>query len=338
MPLPQFSIAVPVRNGASFLREALDSALAQTYAPIEIVISDNASTDDTPLICAEFINRSPCIRYSRSEELLPLGDNWNRACRMASGEWVKLLAHDDLLEQNCLLRIAQELTSLPTDWAGSLALVGTGEQWLFSEDILYSAPRVPPGSAALRFDAPTYVRSWARHDSNVPLPAMVTATIRRSVFDSTGFSNRYYHCDTFFYLRLCCRHHYLYIPDQLAVTRIQPQSVTCTLAKGARPVLEHREFIRELLCSEAHMLNLGPFSRFRLRLKPCAVAATQIAVDGVLGGRIRPAWEAASAVAPWQLPFLPPLVVRAWRRERLRQRRSGLPSAIFFGQAETGQP
>ena len=126
MSLAQFSIAVPVRNGAFFLREALESALAQTYAPVEIVISDNASTDDTPLICSEFASRSPYIRYSRSDELLPLADNWNRACRMASGEWVKLLAHDDLLEPHCLGRIAQELSDLPTEWADSLALVGTG--------------------------------------------------------------------------------------------------------------------------------------------------------------------------------------------------------------------
>src|ERR1039458_8811432 len=215
MALPQFSIAVPVRNGASFLREALESALAQTYAPMEIVISDNASTDDTPLICSEYARRVPYIRYSRSEDLLPVADNWNRACRMASGEWVKLLAHDDLLEPNCLLRIAQELAHLPAEWADSLALVGTGEQWLFSDGARYGAPWVSPGSGALQFDAPTYVRSWARRTPTVPLPAMATATIRRSVFDSGGFSNKYYHCDTFLYLRLCCRHHYLYFQDQL---------------------------------------------------------------------------------------------------------------------------
>jgi glycosyltransferase involved in cell wall biosynthesis len=329
MSPPEFSIAVPVRNGASFLREALDSAIAQTYAPTEIVISDNASTDDTPRICSEFARRIPNIRYSRSEELLLLADNWNRACRMASGEWVKLLAHDDLLERNCLERIAQELTHLPTEWADSLALVGTGEQWLFSNSIRYSAPWVTPGSGALRFDAPTYVRSWTRRTPAVPLPGAVTATIRRSVFDSSGFSNKYYHCDTFFYLGLCCRYHYLYIPDQLVINRIQSQSVTATIAKGARPVREHRRFIGEFLRSEGDMLNLGPLSRFRLRLKPCAVAATQIA-DGARRGRIGLAWEAASAVAGWQLPFLPPLVVRACWRESLRLRRSGLSAEVFF--------
>jgi len=82
--------------------------------------------------------------------------------------------------------------------------------------------------------------------------------------------------------------------------------------------------------SEGDMLALGSLARIRLKLMPCAVAATQIAVDGVLRGRIGLAWDAASAVARWQLPLLPPLVVRAWWRESFRLRRSGLAADIFF--------
>jgi len=249
---------------------------------------------------------------------------------MASGEWVKLLAHDDLLRPNCLERIAQELANLPTEWVDSLALIGTGEEWLFPNGTLYSAPRISPDSSALRFDTPTYVRSWARRGSTVPLPGAVTATIRRSVFNSSGFYSEYYHLDTFFYLRLCCHHHYFYIPDQLVVNRIHQQSATATLVKGARPVRELRQFIEEFLSCEGDPLKLGPLSRFRLRLMPCAEAATLIAVKGVLRGRARLAWEAASAVAGWQLPFLLPLFFRSWLREGRRLRRSGLPADVFF--------
>lgn len=330
MTLPQFSVAVPVHNGASFLREALDSALAQTYPPVEIVISDNASTDDTPRICAEFASRIPYIRYSRSDKPLTIGQSWNRACRMASGEWVKLLAHDDLLRPNYLERIAQELTNLPTEWADSLALIGTGEQWLFWDGTYYSAPQGSPGCGTIRFDAPAYVRSWARGTPAVPLHA--TATIRRSVFDSNGFAewNWTSNGDVFFYLRLCCHHNYLYMPDELAVCRVQQQSVTATLAKGARPVRDNRTFITDFLSSEGDFLKLDPLSRFRVLLKPCAMAATQIAVDGALRGRARVALDSASAVAGWQLPFLLPLFIRSWRRESRRLRRSGLTAEVFF--------
>jgi len=330
MAPPRFSIAVPVRNGASFLREALDSALAQTYPAMEIVISDNASTDATPQICAEFTSQFPQIRYSRSDALLPVGQNWNRVCRMASGDWVRLLAHDDLLRSDYLERVAQELANLPGEWAGSLALIGTGEQWLFPDGTYHSPPRLPTGSAAIRFDAPAYVRLWARSTPAVPLHA--TAIIRRSVFDSQGFAewNWTSNGDVFFYLQLCCHYNYLYIPDELAVNRIQQQSVTATLAKGARPVQENRRFINEFLRSEGDVLRLDPLVRLRLLLKPCAMAATQIAVNGVLRGRGRVAWNSASAVAAWQLPFLPALLIRSLRRENRRLRRSGLPAEVFY--------
>ena len=54
---PRVSIAVPVYNGENYLEYALETALAQTYADFEIVISDNASTDGTEEICRRFVER-----------------------------------------------------------------------------------------------------------------------------------------------------------------------------------------------------------------------------------------------------------------------------------------
>src|SRR5262249_51877158 len=53
------SVGVPVYNGAAELRRALDTLVAQTHRNLEIVISDNASTDATPEICREFAKRDP---------------------------------------------------------------------------------------------------------------------------------------------------------------------------------------------------------------------------------------------------------------------------------------
>ena len=61
------SIALPVRNGANSLREALDSICAQTFSDFELVISDNASTDGTPHICEEYAHRDRQIKMNRSE-------------------------------------------------------------------------------------------------------------------------------------------------------------------------------------------------------------------------------------------------------------------------------
>ena len=113
---PYFTIAIPVRNGADYLREALDSALAQTFSDYEIVISDNASDDATPQIISEYQRAHGNTRVLRSDTGLSLSGNWNNTFSNARGEWVKILAHDDLLHANCLERIAEELERVPTEW------------------------------------------------------------------------------------------------------------------------------------------------------------------------------------------------------------------------------
>lgn len=66
--LPQVSIGMPVHNGESYVREALNSLLAQTITDFELVISDNASTDSTGEICCEYAERDSRIRYIRQQK------------------------------------------------------------------------------------------------------------------------------------------------------------------------------------------------------------------------------------------------------------------------------
>src|SRR5215472_14442872 len=108
---PPISIALPVFNGAIYLREALDSICSQTYSAFEVVISDNASTDETPAICREYSRRDTRIKVNRSERFLQQADNVNRAVELCSGEWIKLFCHDDLMRPECLARITQTISS-----------------------------------------------------------------------------------------------------------------------------------------------------------------------------------------------------------------------------------
>ncbi len=89
------SVGLPVYNGAAQLRRALDSLLAQTHRHIELVISDNASTDATPDICKEYARRDPRIVYSRSETNIGGPENFDRVIRLCRGEFFMWAAHDD---------------------------------------------------------------------------------------------------------------------------------------------------------------------------------------------------------------------------------------------------
>src|SRR5262249_15693965 len=90
---PLVSILVPAYNSAHFLREALDSLLAQTYENIEIILLDDASTDETPRVAAEYADRVRCIRQPRN---LGIYDNVNAGMALARGEFISIYHADDI--------------------------------------------------------------------------------------------------------------------------------------------------------------------------------------------------------------------------------------------------
>ena len=93
MPLPLVSVLVPSYNGAAFLREALDSILAQTYPNLEVILLDDASTDETPGIAAEYGDR---ISYVRQSKNLGIYDNVNVGIERARGALIATYHADDI--------------------------------------------------------------------------------------------------------------------------------------------------------------------------------------------------------------------------------------------------
>jgi glycosyltransferase involved in cell wall biosynthesis len=98
--MPRVSIIMNVRNGAAYLRESLDSVLAQTYSDWELIIWDDRSTDESANIVAEYRDERIC--YILSPEDTPLGPARDRAIRQAKGEWLAFLDQDDIWLPNKL--------------------------------------------------------------------------------------------------------------------------------------------------------------------------------------------------------------------------------------------
>ena len=90
---PLVSILVPSFNGEAHLREALDSLLVQTYPRIEIILLDDASTDATPAIAAEYAGR---ITYVRQPANMGIYDNVNVGIALAKGELIATYHADDI--------------------------------------------------------------------------------------------------------------------------------------------------------------------------------------------------------------------------------------------------
>jgi glycosyltransferase involved in cell wall biosynthesis len=102
MGIPRVSIMMNVHDGAAYVRDALDSVLAQTFVDWEIVFWDNGSTDRTPEIAAGF--GDPRLRYFRSPEGTPPALARQLAIGQARGEWLAFLDHDDVWLHDKLAR------------------------------------------------------------------------------------------------------------------------------------------------------------------------------------------------------------------------------------------
>ena len=101
---PHVSIGLPVFNGGLYLNEAVDSILAQTFTDFELIVSDNASTDQTEQICQGYAAKDRRIRYGRNGTNRGASWNFNRTFELSSGKYFKWVAHDDVCEPDFLAK------------------------------------------------------------------------------------------------------------------------------------------------------------------------------------------------------------------------------------------
>ncbi len=99
---PLVTVGIPVFNGEKFIKRRLDSILNQTYNNFEIIISDNASTDDTSKICQNIINEKENIHYHLQKKNIGIFNNFNYLIKNASGKYFVIAGVDDLWETTFL--------------------------------------------------------------------------------------------------------------------------------------------------------------------------------------------------------------------------------------------
>ncbi len=241
---PHVSIVIPTYNGAAFLRECVQSALAQTERDIEILIVDDASSDNTARVAETIARRDPRVRVVINERNLGLVGNWNNAIRHARGDWVKFLFQDDLLAPSCVERLVA--AAVATD----AAFVSCARDFVFEND--------PPAHDQHRYDEnrelvatlarggrmlPTDVAEFAIHNVGINFVGEPTVTLlRRSVFDRMGFFDvsLAQRCDTEFWVRVGLHEGVTFVQDTLATFRVHGASASA--ANYAR-----RQFADQLL-------------------------------------------------------------------------------------------
>ena len=102
---PLFSVIIPTFNRSDLLPYAIRSVLKQTFGDFEIVVCDNASTDDTRHVVGQFDD--PRVRYLRTPRHFVIADNWEVARSHAVGTLLLMLSDDDALAAIALERFAE---------------------------------------------------------------------------------------------------------------------------------------------------------------------------------------------------------------------------------------
>lgn len=99
---PLVSVCIPTYNGVKYVLETLTSVLNQTYDNLEIIVSDDNSTDGTLEIVKKIKEKTKIPIYILDHKPNGIGANWNNTLRHANGEYIKFVFQDDVLEPSCI--------------------------------------------------------------------------------------------------------------------------------------------------------------------------------------------------------------------------------------------
>jgi len=114
MLTPRIFIGLPVYNGARFLSRSIDSLLTQSFSDFTLLISDNASSDETQAICQQYCAQDRRVRYLRQVTNIGAPHNWNFVANQAEGEYFKWATANDECAPQMLERCIHALDNDPS--------------------------------------------------------------------------------------------------------------------------------------------------------------------------------------------------------------------------------
>lgn len=145
---PTISICIPTFNRADYLEQTLQSITNQTIKPFEVIIVDNASTDNTPQIAAQY--KKLGFTYMRNPKNLGMVGNYNRCLALAEGNYLSFLHSDDLISSTWQETWLETITSNTADYyTSSICVIDKHNHPLFvyhtfNHDCLIPAGQVLP--------------------------------------------------------------------------------------------------------------------------------------------------------------------------------------------------
>ena len=135
-----FSIVVPTfRTPELFLRQMIESVLGQTFCRVELCVADGSSDDSVEKIVAEYADKDTRVKYKRLSENKGISENTNEGLEMATGDYIGLLDHDDILELHALYEVRMAIAKNP-----EADVIYTDEDKVSFDLTTYFEPHIKP--------------------------------------------------------------------------------------------------------------------------------------------------------------------------------------------------
>ena len=272
--VPTVTVAIPTRNRASLLAIALESALDQTFADTEILVLDDASTDETPDLVRRYDD--PRIRYVRHDPNIGMAENWSYGYVAGSGTYVAVLHDDDYWAPTFLERAVAMFEAEPRAglvYAAIEPVDALGRPAGHRPLSLGAVDRMsPPDEAVQRLVKSTEV-GW---------PAIMVR--RECMLELGGFTEEFpYHKDWAIWIELAARYPVGYLSETLGYYRIHADQFSVDYGDESGAIARDRF---EMLWATIPGLPLPATRRAEL---------LKIALRSLAETQLVTAWDAARA-------------------------------------------
>ncbi len=323
MSRPTLSVVLPTRNHAHLVGRAIDAIGTQSRPPLELVVVDDASTDDTPAVLAALAKKYPFMRVVRNERNLGVAGAVNAALQLATGDFVYGASSDDWILPGAFEKAMALAEEYPR--AGAVC----GPMFMLGRPPLLLAVR--SWTRPLFAPPDVFVREYLEVEG--PGFALGGSTyFRREPFLEIGGLRQELgsYCDTFAFRALGATYGAGYVAEPLMVWNVLPESFSQTTARDPRRYLE-------TVARVATLMRAPPFSRvfpkehtdrwereYREEIVAASLAAVEAAVEQIVSSRALLGGGRGRAMA---LSLLEPLLgklntrVVARLEERLRAQR-----------------
>ena len=247
MKLPTLSVIIPNFNHGHCIGRALDALLTQSVRPAEIIVIDDASTDDSVAVVEAFAKRDPAVRLLRNDKNMGTHPAANKGIVSASGEFVHVTASDDQVMPGFVEKSLRVLSCYPQ----------AGLCW--SDNMTYDVEKKVFNPNKLRLcDSPCYFSPEEVMDglrrNYIPCFSGHSSVIRRSALIEAGMliPELHWHADGFATKVIALRYGACYVPEVLMRVEMSPRSY---MRRGVRQWRKRQKALR-------HMLELAKSNQY----------------------------------------------------------------------------